>query len=150
MRRWRGETRRVPISSTLRAVLDARRTDPAGQPLPPEEFVFGDEIGRRRQSIKTAWRLTCRRAQIDALRFHDLRREAGSRWMDAGVPLATIQRWLGHHNISQTSTYLAASLGGDADEMRTFEERIGRIAPAVTQLAGVDQGTGSGAPVAVH
>lgn len=38
--------------------------------------------------------------------------------MDAGVPLATIQRWLEHHNISQTSTYLSASLSGDADEMR--------------------------------
>jgi hypothetical protein len=47
--------------------------------------------------------------------------------MDAGVPLATIQRWLGHHNISQTSKYLAASLGGDADEMRAFEQRIGRL-----------------------
>ena len=47
--------------------------------------------------------------------------------MDAGVPLATIQRWLGHHNISQTSTYLAASLGGDeAAIMAAFEQKMGR------------------------
>ncbi len=111
--------RRVPISTTLRTVLDARRHDPAGEPFPSQAFVFGDEIGRRRGSIKTAWRLTCQRAGSTGLHFHDLRREAGSRWMDAGVPLATIQRWLGHHNISQTSKYLAASLGGDADEMRS-------------------------------
>ena len=95
--------RRVPISTVLQAVLDARRNDPAGEPIPPDAFVFGDEVGRRSRSIKTAWRLTCQRAKIDGLHFHDLRREAGSRWMDAGVPLATIQRWLGHHNISQTS-----------------------------------------------
>ena len=120
--------RRVPVSTALRAVLDARRNDPAGEPIPSDGYVLGDEIGRRRGSIKTAWRLTCQRAKIDGLHFHDLRREAGSRWMDAGVPLATIQRWLGHHNISQTSKYLAASLGGDADEMRLFEQRIGRIA----------------------
>lgn len=125
--------RRVPISTTLRTVLDARRMDPAGETLPSHAFVFGDEIGRRRGSIKTAWRLTCERAKIEGLHFHDLRREAGSRWMDAGVPLATIQRWLGHHNISQTSKYLAASLGGDADEMRLFEQRIGRI-PPLTQI----------------
>jgi integrase len=25
--------------------------------------------------------------------------------MDAGIPLATIQRWLGHANISQTSPH---------------------------------------------
>ena len=121
--------RRVPVSTALRGVLEARRHDPEGHPFPADAFVFGDEIGRPRRSIKTAWQATLKRATIVGLRFHDLRREAGSRWMDAGVPLATIQRWLGHANISQTSTYLAASLGGDADEMRAYEERIGRVAP---------------------
>lgn len=119
--------RRVPISSVLRAVLERRRTDPAGEVLPPDAFVFGDEVGRPRRSIKTAWRLTCQRAKITNLHFHDLRREAGSRWMDAGIPLATIQRWLGHANISQTSTYLGASLGADEQDMRVFEERMGRL-----------------------
>ena len=47
--------RRVPISSVLRGVLNARRLDPAGEPLPPSAFVFGDEVGRRRGSIKSAW-----------------------------------------------------------------------------------------------
>ena len=42
--------------------------------------------------------------------------------MDAGVPLSTIQKWLGHANIAQTSTYLAATGGGDADAMRKFAE----------------------------
>ncbi len=126
--------RRVPISTALRVILEARRHDPAGDLVPADGYVFGDEVGRRRRSMKTAWRLTCRRAGLDDLHFHDLRREAGSRWMDAGVPLATIQRWLGHHNISQTSKYLAASLGGDADEMRAFEERIGRVKTPLTQI----------------
>lgn len=121
--------RRVPISSELARVLARRRLDPAGETLPPEAYVFGDEIGRRRNSIKTAWLLTCKRAKITDLHFHDLRREAGSRWMDAGVSLAEIQRWLGHANISQTSTYLGASLGNDDAAMRAFEERIGRLAP---------------------
>jgi len=119
-----------------------------GEPLPPDAFVFGDGVGRQRRSVRTAWRLTCQRAKIVGLHFHDLRREAGSRWMDAGVPLATIQRWLGHHNISQTSTYLAASLGGDADEMRAFEERIGRVEPlqqiAISPDANGSQPTRSG------
>jgi len=133
--------RRVPISTVLQAVLDARRNDPAGEPHPAEAFVFGDELGRRRRSVRTAWRLTCGRATIVGLHFHDLRREAGSRWMDANVPLATIQRWLGHHNISQTSTYLAASGGGDADAMRAFEQASGRL-PQVAVTAG---STGSNA-----
>ena len=118
--------RRVPISSVLRPVLDARRQDPAGDPLPSEAYVFGNEIGERRASIKSAWRFLCQRAQIANLHVHDLRREAGTRWMDAGVPLATIQRWLGHPNIAQTSTYLGASIGGDEQDMHAFEARIGR------------------------
>jgi integrase len=124
--------RRVPISTVLQAVLERRRNDPAGEALPSDAFVFGDEVGRRRGSIKTAWRLTCKRANIVGLNFHDLRREAGSRWMDAGVPLSTIQKWLGHHNISQTSTYLQATSGGDADAMKAFEQATGRLADPLT------------------
>ncbi len=151
--------RRVPISTVLQTVLQARRNDPAGNPLPPSAFVFGDEVGRRRGSVKRVWQIVVLKAHghtpmwfraktknrspslapvsraqfrtID-LHFHDLRREAGSRWMDAGVPLATIQRWLGHHNISQTSTYLAASGGGDADAMRAFEQATGRLPRSCT------------------
>ena len=67
--------------------------------------MFGDEIGRRRLCIKSAWWRTCQRAKIADLHFHDLRREAGSRWMDAGIPLATIQRWLGHSDPKLTAQH---------------------------------------------
>ena len=119
--------RRVPLSSVLRGVLDRRRNDPAGEPLPADAYVFGDAVGRQRKTIKTAWKLTCQRAKITGLHFHDLRREAASRWMDAGRPIGTIQRWLGHYNISQTSTYLGASHGNDAEEMAAFERAAGRL-----------------------
>jgi integrase len=133
--------RRLPMSTVLRAVLERRRLDPAGQVLPPEAYVFGDEIGRPRRSVQTAWEGVLRRAKITGLHFHDLRREAGSRWMDAGIPLATIQRWLGHANISQTSTYLGASLGADEQDMRAYEAKIGRVAP-LTQIDVFDGPTG--------
>ena len=138
-----------PISSVLRDVLAGRRHDPAGEPLPPAAYVFGDALGRRAKNIREAWakavlkahglvpvtdketgRLTaaCRQQyQSIDLHFHDLRREAGSRWMDAGVPLSVIQKWLGHANIAQTSTYLAATGGGDADAMKRFEQKAGRM-----------------------
>jgi integrase len=46
--------RRVPISSVLQGVLDARRHDPAGKPLPADKFVFGDEIARERNHLARA------------------------------------------------------------------------------------------------
>lgn len=79
------------------------------------------------------------RAQLRAvdLHFHDLRREAGSRWLDAGVPLHRIQKWLGHANISQTSTYLLAESADDDEAMRQFEARR-----AALQQIATDSGTG--------
>ena len=58
------------------------------------------------------------------LHFHDLRREAGSRWLDNGVPLHRIQKWLGHANISQTSTYLMADSVDDDEAMQRFETSL--------------------------
>ena len=45
--------------------------------------------------------------EID-LRFHDLRHEAGSRWLEAGMPLHHVKELLGHANIATTDTYLNA------------------------------------------
>ena len=58
---------------------------------------------------------------IGSRESHDLRREAGSRWLDAGLPLHTIQRWLGHANIAQTSTYLAVTDQGQHEAMARFD-----------------------------
>ena len=44
------------------------------------------------------------------LHFHDLRREAASRWLEGGMSLIKVKAWLGHRNISQTSTYLADAI----------------------------------------
>lgn len=136
--------RRIPISSRLKAILEMRRIDPAGQPMPADAYVFGTEIGTRVAGFKRAWDTARLKAHghtptYDAganlspeartalarieLHFHDLRRECGSRWMDGGMPLATIQRYLGHANISMTSTYLAGTSASDDDAYRRFEER---------------------------
>ena len=134
-----GKPRRVPISTRLRTLLEMRREAlRATLELTDDEslteclHVFGNEIGQPVHAIKTAWRLACSRAKITDLHFHDLRREAGSRWMEAGVPLATIQKWLGHTNIAQTSTYLATTTVGEHEAMRRFEERVGRLTPIDT------------------
>lgn len=71
--------------------------------------------------------------QTIGLHFHDLRREAGSRWLDNAVPLHRIQKWLGHANISQTSTYLMADSHDDDDAMKRFEERQAELQRIATE-----------------
>jgi integrase len=95
----------VPISTRLKAILEMRRLDPAGKQLPPEAYVFGNALGQRTQSIKTAWTLACRRAGLVNFRFHDLRREAGSRWIEGGTVLHEVRDFLGHARVSQTDTF---------------------------------------------
>jgi integrase len=136
--------RRIPISSRLRHILEMRRFDPAGEPLPLSAYVFGNAIGQHVDSTKRAWvtavlkahgynvtlTKTCNlapesRAALDTidLHFHDLRREAGSRWLEGGVPLLTVRDWLGHSNIAQTSTYLAGTIQTQHDAMTQYEQR---------------------------
>lgn len=135
--------REVPISTRLRAILTMRQTDADGETYPGTAFVFGFADGSQVKNLQGSWQAVRLRAhgftpryvkgtakltpeskaqlqQID-LHFHDLRREAGSRWLDAGVPLHTIQRWLGHTNISQTSTYLAVTDTGSFEAMARFD-----------------------------
>lgn len=134
--------RRIPISTRLRAILEMRRFDPSGTPLAPGHYVFGTAIGTRVMSFKRAWNTAVLKAHghepaytetanltaesraamaaID-LHFHDLRREAGSRWLDGGVPLHTVRDWLGHTSIAQTSTYLAGTMQTQHDAMTRFE-----------------------------
>jgi len=121
-----GEERVIPITHRLAAVLEMARLGPDGTPLRPDACVFGNEVGEPIKSVKTAWGSTLRRAGIDDLRFHDLRHEAASRWLEGGVPIHHVQALLGHSNVKQTSTYLNVCLDGLKNSMKNFEaNRLG-------------------------
>ena len=124
------EHRHIPISARLLAVLEMAQHGPAGHRFGATAFVFGDDVGGRVTTPKKAWETAVLKAHghtprwtkgsnslapesqaayrsVD-LHFHDLRHEAGSRWLEAGVPLHHVQELLGHANISTTDTYLNA------------------------------------------
>ena len=101
-------TRIIPVGQRLRAVLEMLRTDPEGHQLPPETFVFGDEIGGRICSVKTAWSTACREAGV-GLRFHDLRREFACRLLESSAEIHDVRDFLGHSNITTTSRYLRST-----------------------------------------
>jgi integrase len=117
------EDRTIPITARLRAVLDMRQTEHASllnvdRPADAEPvqvpglfYVFGNEVGEKQDSIKTAWRLTCQRAGITDLHFHDLRRECGSRLIETpGISLVDVRDWLGHKTVDMTNTYLSTTV----------------------------------------
>lgn len=148
-----GDVRTVPISSRLAAVLGMANTDPAGRKYPSASYVFG-VLGQPVKSIKKAWETCVLRAYghepqwlkgaklseesrkalaVIDLHFHDLRHEAGSRWLEAGMPLHHVKEILGHANISQTDTYLNAGRIALQDSMKRFD--IARGKPVAKPLS---------------
>lgn len=130
--------RSIPVSSDLRELLEMRRTGADGEPLPPTAYVLGDDqTGTQRQdSIKSAWRSTCRTAGIEDLHFHDLRRSAASRWMQSGrVGLLEIRDLLGHSDIQTTSIYLDAGDGDTAAAMEAYDRHQRQLAARAMRTA---------------
>jgi integrase len=106
-------TRVIPMTSRLKAVLEMRRLDPAGQEFGPDAYVFGNEVGERigRYTFNRAWRQVRTLAGIGAdLHFHDLRREFLSSLLEAGVPIHDVSAWGGHASILTTQRYLKSTV----------------------------------------
>jgi integrase len=109
-----------------------RRRDRSGQLWRPDAFVFGNAVEECIQSVDTAWTAACRRAEIVGLNFHDLRREAGSRLLEGGMPAHYVQRFLDHANLSTTSRYLKTTRRG-------MREALARVGARRTRCATVAQ-----------
>jgi integrase len=48
------------------------------------------------------------RAEVRAITFHELRHTFGTRMAGAGVPLRTLQHWMGHVDSKTTQVYAHA------------------------------------------
>jgi integrase len=106
----------------VRALLEMRRADPAGNDLPPEAYVFGDVLGQRVKSVQAAWSCARKAANLGDFQLRDLRREAASRFDEAGVPIVYVSSLLGHSNLSTTSRYLNIHRRGLHLAMQKLEE----------------------------
>ena len=88
-----------------------------------------------RTGIRTTWRATCRRAKIEDLHFHDLRREFASRLLESGAPQHVVRDFLGHASIGTTSRYLATTSVVLEHAMRRFEEHQNNCHTVATSTA---------------
>ena len=61
-------------------------------------------------AFSQSWRDLVKRAGIEGLTFHDLRREAGSRFDEAGLTKAEHDLMMGHSNIDIGSIYISSKL----------------------------------------
>jgi integrase len=147
-----GKLRTVPLSDQAAVVLDrvSRREDWTRS----GDLVFGRTDGNKRKGREYQWLhvdpATVRRAYgkardaviaeavangeqpIEALRVHDLRHAYGSTLAAAGVPISTLQAWMGHANIATTMVYVHFQpQSDDADRLtKAFGGVVGEVAEA--------------------
>jgi integrase len=68
-------------------------------------WVFSHLNGNQLKSVKTAFRLACKKSGIKDFRIHDLRHTCAAWLVQTGVPLPEIRDLLGHHSIKMTEKY---------------------------------------------
>lgn len=121
----RRSTRSVPLADRVAGELD--RHFQASRYTTDDDLVFchpqtGNPLDRSRllKRLKAA----ARRAKVRELRFHDLRHTFGTRMAGAGVPLRTLQEWMGHRDFKTTLIY--ADYQPSEHESELVERAFGR------------------------
>ncbi len=102
-----GSARTVPLSKDAADVLRAAMNNPV-RPIDTTLIFFGEpgRDGKRRPYVfKPAWFKALRSAKISGLRFHDLRHEAVSRLVEAGLADQEVAAISGHKSMQMLKRY---------------------------------------------
>ncbi len=98
--------RSVPLADRLGGELDRLHRASAYQA--DGDLVFANpQTGRplNGNSILKSYQSALERAGVRKVRFHDLRHTFGTRMAAAGVPMRTLQEWMGHRDYKTTMIY---------------------------------------------
>ena len=100
-------SRSVPMTARVAGELD--RLHQASRWKADDALVFAEpHTGEplRRGALMRRYRRALQAAQLEPThRFHDLRHTFGTAMAGAGVPMRTLQEWMGHRDIATTQRY---------------------------------------------
>ncbi len=101
------ETRTIPLTLKARETLIEALNYPV-RPIDTDLIFFGEpgRDGKRRPyTINKFWTQALQRADIENLRFHDLRHEATSRFVEAGLSDQEVSSITGHKSMQMLKRY---------------------------------------------
>jgi integrase len=118
--------REVPLPHQAATALE--RIGCRGEFTGPDDYVFANRFGRRLDPSALRRRFERARdaADLEPLRFHDLRHTYGSLLVAGGIDLPTVKAAMGHSRLSTTERYLHARPAGELAER--FTRALGGIA----------------------
>lgn len=124
--------REVPLPDQAATALE--RLSRRGEFTGPDDYVFANRFGRRLDPSALRRRFERARdaADLEPLRFHDLRHTYGSLLVAGGIDLPSVKAAMGHSRLSTTERYLHARPAGELADR--FTRALGGIAtaPALT------------------
>jgi integrase len=110
--------RSVPLADRIGGELDRLYRASAYQA--DEDLVFGNpHTGRpmNGNTLTKTFQATLKAAGVRKVRFHDLRHTFGTRTAAAGVPMRTLQEWMGHRDFRTTLIYADYAPGAHEVEL---------------------------------
>jgi integrase len=121
-------TRSVPLAD--RAAAELERHYQRSPYQADDDLVFcHPDTGRPydRSRLLKRFKRALDAAQVRRVRFHDLRHLFGTRMAAAGVPMRTLQEWMGHRDIKTTQIYADYSPSEREAEWvaEAFRSRVG-------------------------
>lgn len=96
-----GKIRFIPINDILFHELISLKSKNGQRPF----VLFNPETGKPYVDVMTSFRAACKRAEVEGLRFHDLRHTFASRLIKGGADIVTVQDLLGHSTVILTQRY---------------------------------------------
>jgi integrase len=110
--------RSVPLADRLGGELDELHRASAYQA--DDALVFGNPhtgSPMNGHTLTRTYQAALKRAGVRPVRFHDLRHTFGTRMAAAGVPMRTLQEWMGHRDFKTTLIYADYAPGAHEVEL---------------------------------
>ncbi|MEK6272462.1 MAG: site-specific integrase [Actinomycetota bacterium] len=127
-------SRSVPLADELAGELERHYQASAWQA--DADLVFphprlGGPLDRSK--VRKRFKAAVKSAGVREVRFHDLRHTFGTRMAGAGVPMRTLQEWMGHRDFKTTLIY--ADYSPSVHEREWVEAAFARATTGATKLS---------------
>ena len=111
------EARVVPLTLKATLILAAVTKKPGSG---KNSLIFGYKDPN---AVGKAFRRACERCKIEGLRFHDLRHEAISKWVESGLSIAEVRVLSGHKSLASLSRYATPTVKGIKAKLLDAEKK---------------------------
>ncbi len=125
-----GDPHTLPLVTTALSILETRKAESSSPWVFPGTGKTGHLV-----EPKKAWGRILKRAEIENLRIHDLRRSLGSWQAATGANLSIIGKTLAHKNVSTTAIYARLNLDPVKESMKKATDAMfeaGGVLPKTT------------------